>query len=276
MIYLLYNPLSKQGKCYKACLKLEKKLKKKSEDKIMVISLIDLINNADFFVSQIKEDDRVYIVGGDGTLHHIINYYDLSNTNFKLFYSQGGSGNDFCRGRKKKKLFEITDEIKNLPKYIVEGQDQKQFVNGVGLGIDADICVVKDKDKSSYVKATLKCLRTYKPYSIDLDVDGKKLHYDNVCFFTVMNGKYMGGGMKMAPKANRYDDHLDLVVITIKKPRRLIALFPTVFLGIHPLFKKIVHIMPCKLVKANLSCSQNLQSDGEVTPNVQSVTISIN
>ena len=54
--------------------------------------------------------------------------------------------------------------------------------------------------------------------------------FDNVFFFVVMNGKYIGGGMKIAPKALRSDDHLDVVIIQAKSFKQILPIFPLVFL----------------------------------------------
>lgn len=40
-----------------------------------------------------------------------------------------------------------------------------------------------------------------------------------------MNGKYIGGGMKIAPHAVRGDDHLDVYVITSKSKSALLRIF---------------------------------------------------
>lgn len=274
MIYLLYNIFSNKGKCYKTCLKLEKKIKKKGHE-CEVVSIVDIASNIDEFVNRLTEDDIVYIIGGDGTIHNIINSYDLKKVPSRLFYCQGGSGNDFSRNRKNKKFFEVTSELKNLPYFDIEGRKREYFVNGVGLGIDADVCSMVAKDKMSYLKATLKCLNSFKPYSLDLNVDGKKMHFDDVCFFVVMNGKYFGGGMKIAPHADRYDGLLDLLIITKKNPKSLIPILPSVFIGKHVYFKKIVSEYKCKQVHAVLSRKQNLQSDGEVIFDIKEISVSI-
>ncbi len=272
MKYLLYNPLSNKGKCYKASCKLHKKFIKKGYQ-VQLLSLIDISHDINLFVSKLNETDEVYIIGGDGTLHHVINSFPLGTLPCKIYYYSAGHGNDFAREHKEK-IIDLTEQIKNLPSFKITNGQEIKFINGVGLGVDADVCKVVKDEKKTYISGALTCLKKYRPYSIDLNIDGKLQHFDNVYFFVVMYGKYIGGGMKIAPHAKRDDEYLDLIVITSKGYKRLLPLFPFVFLGWHTLSKKHVHEYKCKSVFAKLSRNQNLQSDGEVISDISEIEVS--
>jgi len=271
MKYLLYNPLSNNGKCHKAACKLNKKFnKEKHETKLL--SLIDISTDIDSFVKKLETNDEIYVIGGDGTLHHVINSFPLDSLPCKVYYYSAGHGNDFAR-EFKEKIINLSENSNRLPYFKTSTGQIVKFINGVGLGVDADVCkVVKDEQKT-YISAALTCLKKYQPYSIDLDIDGEKHHFDNVFFFVVMNGKYIGGGMKIAPHAQRNDDHLDLLVITSKNYKRLLPLFPLVFLGWHTASKKHAHEFKCQKVLAKLSRNQNLQSDGEVISDISEIEV---
>lgn len=275
MIYYLYNPLSKGGKGEFVSRKQAKKHERKGE-KTECFSLLDIREDISVFLKRLTAEDTVVICGGDGTLHQIINSVNMEEIPCKLYFYKAGSGNDYARGHKGNP-FEISKEIKDLPYFNVNGEERKfRFMNGVGIGIDADICysVNLHNKEESYLKTTIKALKNYKPFSLDLKLDGKDpVHYDDVYFVIAMNGKYIGGGMKIAPHAVRGDDHLDVYVITSKSKSALLRILILVYLGIHEKFKKIVHFSCAKEVEIKCSEDKKLQSDGEDMENIKTLYV---
>ena len=110
----------------------------------------------------------------------------------------------------------------------------------------------------------------------DVPNDGKAFYgRDSMAnyFVIAMNGKYIGGGMKIAPHAVRGDDHLDVYVITSKSKSALLRILILVYLGIHEKFKKIVHFSCAKEVEIKCSEDKKLQSDGEVMENIKTLYV---
>ena len=168
MIYYLYNPLSKGGKGEFVSRKQAKKHERKGE-KTECFSLLDIREDISVFLKRLTAEDTVVICGGDGTLHQIINSVNMEEIPCKLYFYKAGSGNDYARGHKGNP-FEISKEIKDLPYFNVNGEERKfRFMNGVGIGIDADICysVNLHNKEESYLKTTIKALKNYKPFSLD-------------------------------------------------------------------------------------------------------------
>jgi len=60
-------------------------------------------------------------------------------------------------------------------------------------------------------------LRKYRGCLVDITVDGKTIS-DNVCTAAICNGRYFGGGMKMAPDAVLDDGHFDVVIVRQEPP----------------------------------------------------------
>ena len=269
MKHIWYNPLSSKGIAKKYAYKLYKKLKDKEEIKLHKIKTF-----ADFddIKSITADDDEVILVGGDGALHYFVCAMQNIDFKFKVFLYRAGSGNDFAREHKGR-LFEITNEIKNLPYVTYNRVDEdgstkevkEYFINGMGSGIDAQVCynVNHAKVKSSYFKIAVNTFKTFKNYSINITVDGEKYHYDNVWFCAVQNGKYFGGGMKIAPYAKRDDDYLDIYIITSPKRRKVVTLFPTIFIGKHVWFKKVVKYHKGSNIEIEIEDYDLLQVDGE-------------
>lgn len=275
LYYLLFNPRANAGNTISTVVKLAKKLEKKKN----TCQLVNLLVEEDIIEAKkkLKYDDIIVIIGGDGTLHHIINHKLFSDITNKIYLYKAGRGNDFSRGHKGK-FFEITKELKNLPHVVTNGNLKSNFVNGIGVGIDAYTCKAQIDNadrgiKESYFKIAFKAFKNFKPFSIDVIIDGNSYHYDKVWFFVVQNGKYFGGGMKISPYSIRLDDKLEFYVIHNIGYRRLLAIFPLIFLGKHIWAKKYVKSVAGKNFSIKVNGYDVMQKDGEVEAGVNSLVV---
>lgn len=273
MFFILYNPMSNAGKALKTSVKFNKKLLKKGYQTKMINLLED--NDYQALVADLKAEDILVIFGGDGTLHQIVNNDVFNSLNNKIYMYRSGRGNDFARGNKGK-FFEITNLVKNLPKANINGTNH-YFLNGLGIGIDALTCKKQADNfligkKESYFKIAFKAFFRFKPFDIDVEVDGKVYHYHKVWFFVVQNGKYFGGGMKISPKSERLDNKLEFVVIHSVGFKRLLTIFPLIFIGKHTIAKKYVNFLTGEKFKFNFNYHL-LQIDGEVIDEVKSLEV---
>ena len=80
----------------------------------------------------------------------------------------------------------------------------------------------------------------------------------------MMNSAYFGGGMKIAPKANRAEKDLHLVIVKDIPKWLLILIFPTIYLGWHTIFKKYVKIIKGQEIDIVFDKPTYLQIDGDV------------
>ncbi|HHW79242.1 MAG TPA: hypothetical protein GX742_00410, partial [Acholeplasmataceae bacterium] len=71
MDIILYNPLSRNGKNYKAVLKLQKKLSK-DNNQVIIKSLLE-IADIEAYLKTVDSNSRFIIMGGDGTINNIAN-----------------------------------------------------------------------------------------------------------------------------------------------------------------------------------------------------------
>lgn len=273
MYYILYNPKSNTGKTAKKILKFNKSLLKKGYETTLINLLED--NDYESLAKKVSQDDIFVIAGGDGTLHHIINNAIFQNLNNEIYMYRCGRGNDFAR-EFKGKLFNVTKYVKNLPYAYINGKKQ-YFTNGLGIGIDALTCQKQLENmqagkKESYFKIAFKAFFHFKPYDLKVMVDDKEYTFHKVWFFVVQNGKYFGGGMKVSPKSLRVDDKLELVVIHSVGFKRLLLIFPLIFIGKHTLAKKYVNFITGKNFKV-LATYNLLQIDGEVEKEVESLEV---
>lgn len=277
MYYILYNEKSKQGRAVKVAAKLHKKLSKKNEARLC--SVFDILGREKEYIAKLNPEDIVVVIGGDGTFHQFVNAVKPNKVNCRIFALASGTGNDFARDYNRKKMFEITHLINDLPLLTINNEKEYVFLNGAGIGVDSLVCheqeaTAKRGERVSYFKNAVNVIKNFKPYTLDLIVDGKAYHFENVWFFVCNNGRYFGGGMKITPKAIREDDVLDICIVHNIKVRKLILIFPTVFLGWHTRFKKCVTTIRGKHIIANPNGGCNvLQRDGEVSIGVDKIEV---
>ncbi len=265
--YVLYNPKSKRGKIDKLLKQINKNLK---GQEVTIGSLLD-IKDVDEFLKSLDKEDKIIIVGGDGTLHYLANaLMGKEIVQDILVTRKGGTGNDFVRSIKKGKkghFIRINDYLKNLPKDI-DGGKTTYFLNSVGLGIDAYVCFLVEgndgpKTEGNYFKSAYKAFRVSKPHNIKLTIDGVTTEHKKVWFSVVCNGKYFGGGMKISPKSKRLDDTLEVVVVKGVSKAILFMIFPSIYLGIHGMFRKYVKFFKGSHIIIETDMHTHIQYDGE-------------
>lgn len=227
------------------------------------------------FLSNLKEEDALIIVGGDGTLNHYANITYEKKLQNRVYLYRAGTGNDFLRDiHAEGNLVLLNDYLEHLPKVKINGKET-YFINGIGFGIDGMVCEVADNLKAkgvtkiNYTGIAIKLLLTkYKCPNAKVLVDGKELKYKRVWFASAMNGQYYGGGMMVAPNQNRLSDKLSFVVMHKSGRLHTLMIFPGIFKGEHLKKKKHCSLIEAKHIEVTFDRPTALQIDGEVVSNV--------
>lgn len=282
MYYILYNPLSSNGKSIKSIDKVKELLEKEHKE-YKTYDIIEVSKEIDEFASKMKLDDALVLVGGDGTLHRFVNGIKHLDIEIEVYLFCGGTGNDFGREFKsrKGKLINITKYIKNLPLYRIN-DNEELFINGCGFGVDGDVCLMvnnlENKKKGlNYLKSSIGLLKRFKRYDLELTVDGVRHNFTKVWFISLNNGKYFGGGMKVSPNSDRTDDILEANIIHSVGFWKLLIIFPLIFLGKHILFKHVgISQVKGKNFVVKASKVLNFQTDGEVLTGVEKFIVNRN
>lgn len=267
MDIILYNPLSRNGRNQKIVDKLTLRLEKEGHE-VIVFNLLDLSID---FVDMLKEkplDARVIIVGGDGTLHRLVNYIQDKTINQEIFLYRGGTGNDFARSlHTKEKLIPIKQYLFNLP-YTNINAKKHFFLNGVGLGLDGRVVYEVNetkgkKNKRNYFRKTMKTFFLFKPFKARIKLNNEEHEFNKAWMVTVMNSKYFGGGMRIAPKASRDNDDLYVIVVSKIPKVLLLLIFPIIYLGLHVYIKPFVKVYKTKALEVEANIDTYAQLDGE-------------
>ena len=283
MIYVFLNRLSNNGKGAEA----KEQLEKLYEGQELKFLDVKEIKNAADICKTISSDDKIVISGGDGTLSRFANdIYELHLKNEIYFYTCG-TGNDFVNDVRdkceiKNNLIPINEFLKSLPEVTVNGK-KHYFVNGIGYGIDGYCCEEGDRlreisDKPiNYAGIAIKgMLGKFKPCGGTVTVDGVSTRYKKIWLAPTMNGRYIGGGMKITPDQDRLNaDHLVTnLVFHDSGMLKTLMVFPSIFKGEHVSHKDIIEIKTGHEVKVEFDKPCALQIDGETYKGVTSYSVS--
>ncbi len=276
MDILLYNPLSRNGKKIKTIEKAIRSLSKTGQP-VVSYSILDIVDKQ-AFIASLNKNDRIIIVGGDGTINRLANAIYQFSFPQELFMYQAGTGNDFIRSlRTKSKIVPIKMHIQKLPKVTYLDQE-RYFLNGVGAGLDGFIGHLVNhsrfkKNKLNYFRHAFEGFAKFKPIKATIHMDGKTIRAEKLWFASMMNAAYFGGGMKIAPRADRTRNDLDLVVVQKVSKFLLFLIFPTIYLGLHVFFKRWVTIYRGQSIAIEFDHPTYLQIDGDVEYPIDRFTV---
>lgn len=236
MLNFIVNPSAggKDGKKIKKALpKIEKYLVENNVP--YLVHMTKYAHQATSITKQLIKNgaDNVIVIGGDGTLHEVINGF----SNFDkvaLGVIPCGTGNDFASALKLP-----LDPIEAL-KIILE--DKPKFtdfmqmptvrgLNIIGMGVDVQVLekyqALKKKTKFKYTLCLIKTLMKFDYSDFDAVLNGKTEHYRSF-IACIANGHRYGGGIPICPVAKPDDKMLDFVIMNempkIKIPGAFIKL----------------------------------------------------
>ncbi|MBR2650346.1 MAG: diacylglycerol kinase family protein [Clostridia bacterium] len=233
------------------------------------------------FFARISPEDKIILLGGDGTLNRFINSTrDIEYTN-DIYFLPYGSGNDFFHDicpEGSDEPVRINEYLRDLPEVTVNGRSHL-FINGVGFGIDGYCCEVGDelKKKSdkpvNYTMIAIKgLLYAYKPCGATVTVDGVAHRYEKVWIAPTMHGRFYGGGMNAAPMQDRLskDGKLTVVLFHDSSKLKTLTVFPSIFKGEHIKSEKVVAVHTGYDITVEFDEPRSLQIDGETVLGVRS------
>ncbi|MGI8316743.1 diacylglycerol/lipid kinase family protein [Halobacillus mangrovi] len=288
MNIIIVNPKAGFGKAQK----LIKKVQKDSlyRDKNCRTFFTEYAGHAEKIAGQVVRIHQetlscILVIGGDGTLHEVING-TKTRPSLPIGFIPAGSGNDFGRGiGLENKGVALFRKMINNPGRLHCNQgvfvptlncqwEKRYFANSIGFGFDGEIVALANRPKFrkwmrrvqlhkyTYTIALLRLLRRYNPISFELNLDGEVRKYSNALMVTVTNHPYYGGGMKITPQMDIRNSGFQVLVIEQISKWKILALFFTVFLGLHTKLKE-VKVFEVETVKINSHETMSYQVDGQ-------------
>ena len=183
--------------------------------------------------------ETLVVVGGDGMVHLAVQALAGSQTRLGLI--PAGTGNDVAR------YFDLPRKDTAAATDVVIGGRERQvdlarigskyFLTVLAAGFDAIVNeraneMTWPKGQMRYNLATVAELRTLKPISYVLEIDGEQHRFD-ATMVAVGNGTSFGGGLRITEGALLDDGLLDVVIIKPMSRTMLLRTYPKLFKGTH-------------------------------------------
>ncbi len=271
-ICFIVNPVSGNGKSLKIFSAMENYLKKR--EILYRVHYTEYKEHAIELAKEFKNNKGICVVvavGGDGTIHEVIN--GLHPSIIPVGYIPAGSGNDYAKEigipmdpiSALEKILEL-----NIRKIDIGKMNNRYFINVSSMGFDglvayyANQAILKSYiGKLVYVYGVIKALIVFRPFTIEMQVDDEKKSYEKVWLIAAANHRYYGGGMAICPQAKNNDGYLDICIIKDISHMKFIMLFPTIFFGKH-IYYPMVKVLKGKKMKISASKKNFSQADGEI------------
>ncbi len=222
--------------------------------------------------------ELVIAVGGEGTVRETAS--GLIGSDVALAIIPVGSGNDFC------KTLGIPSSVKKACYRARYGKTRKVdavklaaeqkgtsfshiFVNAAGFGFDATVTAEAQKLKRLrgrflYLSAVFRAIRDLRCPLVRIEIENHSWK-QHVLLIAAANGKFYGGGMKIAPDAVPDDGLLDICVIDAMGRLTAIRYLPRLVRGTHPSLKEVT-IYRSPWLKLEFLEPVEVQLDGDLLP----------
>jgi|JFJP01.1.fsa_nt_gi YegS/Rv2252/BmrU family lipid kinase len=243
--YVIVNPISGHGLGEKSIPQIESSLRESGLD-FTLVRTERVWHAAELAEGAAREGYNVIVcASGDGTVNESINGImnaKKAGFNHTAFAVLGiGTGNDFAGGTGIPT--NLDDGLKSLKENkrkkidigLVKGgyyPEGRYFGNGIGVGFDAAVGneAVKvrwTRGLPAYLIGVIKTVFLYyNPAHVEIILDDKETINQVSLMISVMNGRRMGGGFKMAPDSKPDDGLFDLCIAETASKGRIFGLIP--------------------------------------------------
>ena len=223
---------------------------------------------------------NIISVGGDGTLHHVLNgmmrQRYIKSKEIKLGVIPLGIGNDWI------KTYNITKDIKEAILIIKEintdfqdigliklkDSTEEYFMNMAGIGYDGYVVnklnTLKKFGSIAYLMSGLQGLLFYKKSKYTIEINHQKL--EEKCLMVLFGiCRYSGGGMQMTKGSNPKDGLLDITIAKNFSFFDLIINLPKLYNGKIVHHKKVDNFKSASLkITERSDQKSHIEADGEL------------
>ena len=225
-----------------------------------------------------KGAELIVAAGGDGTLNEVINGIGEDLGEARVGLIPLGTGNDFARSIGISTDLDAAidliqgEKIRAVDLVRVTSDEVRYFVNVSAGGFSGlvDEKLTKEMKKTwgplAYLRSAAAALPELRAYRTTLAFDDEKSLMLGLYNVVVANGRYVAGGMPIAPEAELDDGLLDVVLIPKRPVPELAILVAQIALGAHLSSKSIVYRRTANLT-VNSKPGMWFNADGELVGN---------
>jgi YegS/Rv2252/BmrU family lipid kinase len=222
--------------------------------------------------------DMVIAMGGDGTVHEVINGIMQIPEDRRpvLGVVPVGSGNDFAHGiqASRKPTEALTRALDgkasavDLGLMTDEHQRKEYFDNTLGIGFGAVVTIRSHRlpllrGFLMYLTSVIQTIiLDHNPMTMQIEMDDQKWE-QSVIYLVLCNGPREGGGFLIAPEAKIDDGILNYAMITNVSRPMMLRIVPEVMKGTHGRFKQ-VRMGTCKKFTLSANRPLYIHADGEI------------
>lgn len=196
--------------------------------------------------------DLVVSAGGDGTLNEVVNGVVKQARDISVGIVPFGTGNDFARSLGLPNEFEAAIQIvkkgrrKAVDLVRVKSDRVRYFVNVSAGGFSGlvDEKLTPEIKRSwgplAYLRSAAAALPALRAYQTEIKLSGRKRLVCSSYNIIIGNGRYVAGGIPVAPKARLDDGLLDFILIPELPATEIAILVAQILMGKHLSSKSIV------------------------------------
>ncbi|MDK6369752.1 MULTISPECIES: diacylglycerol kinase family protein [Aerococcus] len=187
-------------------------------------------------LAHLKAEDRLILVGGDGSLHDLVNALADQDLAYPIAFIPAGTGNDFSRYYQAGK-----ESIEDLLAPMFAGRvrqvelgqilltsdySEVNFVNSLGFGLDGQVIheseVLKARgglwqwswaNRLRYLLGVFRSLTKLPDFRLELELAGQHQVFSRVTLLTLMLNPYFGGGIQLDPRVTELEGEFAVLVI---------------------------------------------------------------
>jgi diacylglycerol kinase (ATP) len=222
--------------------------------------------------------ELIIAAGGDGTLNEVVNGIAEENSQCRVGIVPLGTGNDFARSiglpAKVDECVEIIARGQTKPIDLVRvTSDQVRYFVNVSAGgfsglVDEKLTpeIKKTWGPLAYLRGAAAALPELRAYKTTIAFDDAETIAMNLYNVIIANGRYVAGGIPVAPEAIINDGVVDVFLIPEKPAAELTILVAQILLGKHIGNDAIVYRRAAK-VAVNSKPGMWFNVDGELVGN---------
>lgn len=276
-IKLIFNPHAKRGRAWDLATMLQSIIERHGGGSW---AATEYPKHANELAEQAAQDgfDIVVALGGDGTVHEVINGLMRAPADKRPLLAAVplGSGNDFCSNNGILEDVELAMQrvYSGEPKtidlgHVIDNTGRSEYIdNTLGVGFDASVTIhslqiTRLKGFSMYLWAVIQTiLRNHDAPRMSITTDHETIEQE-VLMMVLCNGPREGGGFHVAPEATPDDGLFHYAMIQRVSRAMMFRLIPEVMNGTHGRFKQVRmgHFRELKLISEE---PITIHIDGEI------------